>query len=92
MAAWSDRLGVSWILQFVIKVVREGLQRVRSIIEEALMVLKVGVSPLLRRSIPRSIRKSSSWPPLASVLGEPHSVLWALESIPMINGRLLVLQ
>ena len=81
IATWSERDGVSWILQLEREGDRDGSERVMSMIVEYLWLEKVGAVPELRTSIPALIISSSRIFPLGLSEVQPQRVLCALESI-----------
>ena len=88
MATWSLRDGVSCILQLESALESDGSVKVRSMIVADLWFEKVGALPLFWRSAPILIMNSSRVFPLGLSLLQPHRVLWALESIEQMYGRL----
>ena len=75
IATWSLREGVSWILQLQNEGLRDGLEKVRSMMVADLWFENVGWLPKFKRSAPELMRNSSKVLPLGLSLLQPHSVL-----------------
>ncbi len=80
-ATWSLKLGSLWILQSVHSCCRNDDENDLSIVDDALIVLKVGAEPLFRMTAPIPMSHSSRVSPLVLSCMLPHIVLHVLESM-----------